>query len=178
MPLSLFFHLSPKDTTVSGAETWLWFGFSKAMGHAGLFFPQWAPEWSLCPHMRSVGPALPTLLIAGDVLDSVQLTSEGTEIHHCPKGNLWRLDRGSSTCVKQSDFAQPLNFVKKMLWTQASGEEISTVRQKKKKSCRCSTDKHPRFSCCFLNGHPCTAHLHYFTFSSCSLIRNLNMQSC
>ncbi len=70
------------------------------------FSPQWACEWSLCPHMRSVGPALPTLLIAGDVLDSVQLTSKGTEIHHCPKRNLWRADRGS-TCVKKSDFVQP-----------------------------------------------------------------------
>lgn len=110
--LSLFspsFHLSPKDTSVSGVQTWLWFGFSKAMGHAGLFFPQWASEWSLCPHMSSVGPALPTLLIAGDVLDSVQVTSKGTEIHHCPRGNLWRPDR-SSTSVKQSDFVQPLNL--------------------------------------------------------------------
>ena len=34
------FHLSSAtDTGVSGVQTWLWFGFSKAMGHAGLFFP-------------------------------------------------------------------------------------------------------------------------------------------
>lgn len=66
----------PKDTAVSGVRTWLWFGFSKAMSRAGLLSPpQWASEWSGCPHMCSVGPALPTLLIAGDVLDSVQLTS-------------------------------------------------------------------------------------------------------
>lgn len=70
--------LSPKDTTASGSKTWQWFGFSKAMSHAGLFSPQWASEWSTCPHMCLVGPALPTLLIAGDVLDSVQLTSKET----------------------------------------------------------------------------------------------------
>ncbi|KAG7512907.1 hypothetical protein JOB18_042809 [Solea senegalensis] len=38
---------------------------------------EWVSEWSLCPYMHSAGPALPTLLIAGDVLDSVQLTSKG-----------------------------------------------------------------------------------------------------
>lgn len=76
--LSPFFLLSPKDTTVSGIKAWLWFGFSKAMSHAGLFSPQWASEWSICPHTRSVGPALPTLLIAGDVLDLVQLTQKQT----------------------------------------------------------------------------------------------------
>lgn len=32
------FHLSPKDTSVSGVQTFLWFGFSKPMGHASLFF--------------------------------------------------------------------------------------------------------------------------------------------
>ncbi|KAK5607901.1 hypothetical protein CRENBAI_008967 [Crenichthys baileyi] len=46
-------------------------------------------EQRLCPHMGSVGPTLPTLLIAGDVLDSVQLTSKGSQIHHCPQRNLW-----------------------------------------------------------------------------------------
>lgn len=80
--MRIFFSFPPaprsKDTTVSGVKTWLWFGFSKAMSRAGL--PprppsQWASERSGCPHMCSVGPALPTLLIAGDVLDSVQLTS-------------------------------------------------------------------------------------------------------
>lgn len=97
-----FFLLSPKDTTVSGVKTWLWFGFSKAMSHAGLFSPQWTSGWSICPHMCSVGPALPTLLIAGDVLDSVQLTSKETRYII--------VRRGTSGDQTEADFVRPLNL--------------------------------------------------------------------
>lgn len=94
--------LSPKDTTVSGVKTWLWFGFSKAMSHAGLFSPQWTSGWSICPHMCSAGPALPTLLIAGDVLDSVQLTSKETRYII--------VRRGTSGDQTEADFVRLLNL--------------------------------------------------------------------
>lgn len=133
--------------------------FQQGNGPCRPFFPQWASEWSLCPHMRSVGPALPTLLIAGDVLDSVQLTSKGSQIHHCPKRNLWRPDR-CSTRVKQSDFVQPLNLSPNVLdtsvWAAQHGPVISIVKEKIMQILHRQTSINQLL--CLLNGHPCTTH--------------------
>lgn len=114
--------LPPKDTTVSGSKTWQWFGFSKAMSHAGLFSPQWASERSICPHMCLVGPALPTLLIAGDVLDLVQLTSKETRYII--------VRRGTTGDQTEDGFVEPLNASTKrfghkrlscLAWSQSMG---------------------------------------------------------
>lgn len=70
-----------------------------------------------------------------------------------------------------------------MLWTQASEllsvkpeREIQSFQLWNRKYCRPSTDKHPCFSGCvsWMAIHA----PHILTFSFCSLIRNLNMQSC
>lgn len=168
--LSLFSPFSPpEDTTVSGLQPGCG-GFTKAMRRVGLFFPEWASEWSICPCVCSAGPALLTLLIAGVVLDSVQLTSKETRYII-----VWRGTSG----VPDIHWLCPVN---RMLWPQASEpfsvepKRFTRFIHEKLKAGHASQTKTCMLMFCFLNGMHQKI-LNYFTFAFCLLIRNLNIQS-
>ncbi|KAK7901753.1 hypothetical protein WMY93_018522 [Mugilogobius chulae] len=50
----------------------------------------WSANGPCRPGVPLWAPALPTLLMATDVLARVQLTSAGNEMHHCPERDLKR----------------------------------------------------------------------------------------
>lgn len=146
--LSLFSPFSPpEDATVSGLQPGCG-GFTKPMSRVGLFFPEWATEWSICPCVCSAGPALLTLLIAGVVLDSVQLTSKETRYII-----VWR---GTSGVPDTLWLCPAAESVDRMLWPQASKpfstepwHEIHSFYSWKIKGWTCFTDKNLHASALF-----------------------------
>ena len=178
LPLSLFSLLSPKDTAVSGAETWLWFGFSKAMGHAGLFFP----HSGLLSGVFALTCVQLGLLYPHYWLQ-VMFWTQSSWPRRGLRYIIVRRGTSGDWTEAAAHVLSSLTLSSRWIFRQRSALDTGVWRgdsngETKKKPCRRSADKHPRFGCCFLDGHPCTAHLRYFTFSSRSLIRNLNMQSC
>lgn len=99
--VSVFPFLPPKDTAVSGIRPGCGLILTGQWAMQAFFSPQWAPEWSIYPEMCSAGPALPTILIASDVLDSVQLTSKETRYIIVPRGTSGDQAYTSSVCSHQ-----------------------------------------------------------------------------
>lgn len=93
--------LPPKDTAVSGIRPGCGLVLAGQWAMQAFFSPQWAPEQSIYPQTCSAGPPLPTLLIASDVLDSVQLTSKETRYIIVPRGTSGDQTYTGSVCSHQ-----------------------------------------------------------------------------
>lgn len=99
---------------------------------AFFFPPQWAPEWSIYPEMCSAGPPLPTILIASDVLDSVQLTSKETRCIIVPRGTSGDQTYTGSVCSHQQNPSLATSAVVLSCLAQCQSIRFSHFNQEKR----------------------------------------------